>query len=276
MLGPASPVAYIIAAIATTLIVMCFAEAGSMFDRTGGPYLYAREAFGPFLGFEVGWMFLLSRLAAAAAISNAFASYLGYLWPPMGSGAGRVVAITVLLAGLTLINLMGIRYGSRAVNLLTLGKMVPLLLFISAGLFFVDSSRYEFFALPEMSSLQQASLALIFAFGGFDIVVARVLVLPEANGVENKEFQFGANVANRSQAGLLEVQLRLPCDVARIARIWLVQDRVQHVADQRQRWCRAKRIDECRGRVRPDQHVGLVYFLESTNGRAVEPDAGRE
>jgi APA family basic amino acid/polyamine antiporter len=113
-------------------------------------------------------MFLLSRLAAAAAISNAFASYVGYFWPPMGGGAGRVAAITLLIAGLTWVNMVGIRYGSRVVNVLTIAKLVPLLLFISAGLFFVDGSRYEFFALPEMSRLQQACLALIFAFGGFE------------------------------------------------------------------------------------------------------------
>jgi basic amino acid/polyamine antiporter, APA family len=168
LVGAASPVAYIIAALLIVLIAACFAEAGSMFERTGGPYLYAREAFGSFIGFEVGWMFLLSRLAASAAISNAFASYLGQFWPPLANGAGRVAAITLLVAGLAWINLVGIRSSSRVVNLLTVAKLVPLLLFISVGLFFVDSSRYSFFALPAMSSLQQASLALIFAFGGFE------------------------------------------------------------------------------------------------------------
>lgn len=167
-IGAASPVAYIIAALLIALIAACFAEAGSMFERTGGPYLYAREAFGSFIGFEVGWMFLLSRLTAAAAISNAFASHLGHFWPPFASGAGRVAAITLLVAGLAWINLLGIRSSSRVVNLLTVAKLVPLLLFISVGLFFVDSSRYTFFVLPEMSGLQQASLALIFAFGGFE------------------------------------------------------------------------------------------------------------
>ena len=54
LMGPASPVAYLLAALATALVVLCFAEAGSRFDRTGGPYLYAREAFGSFVGFEVG------------------------------------------------------------------------------------------------------------------------------------------------------------------------------------------------------------------------------
>jgi APA family basic amino acid/polyamine antiporter len=168
LVGTSSPVAYVIAALLIALIAACFAEAGGMFERTGGPYLYAREAFGGFIGFEVGWMFLLSRLAAAAAISNAFASYLGYFWPPLASGAGRVAAITLLVAGLAWVNLAGIRHSSRAVNVLTIAKLVPLLLFISVGLFFVDSDRYEFFALPEMNGLQQASLALIFAFGGFE------------------------------------------------------------------------------------------------------------
>ncbi|HJQ68747.1 MAG TPA: amino acid permease [Blastocatellia bacterium] len=168
ILGTSSPVAYVIAAVLIALIAACFAEAGSMFERTGGPYLYAREAFGGFIGFEVGWMFLLARLAAAAAISNAFASYLGYFWPPLASGAGRVAAITLLVAGLAWINLAGIRHGSRAVNVLTIAKLVPLLLFISAGLFFVDGDRFELIALPEMSGLQQAGLALIFAFGGFE------------------------------------------------------------------------------------------------------------
>ena len=168
LVGAASPLAYVIAALLIILIAACFAEAGSMFERTGGPYLYAREAFGSFIGFEVGWMFLLSRLAAASAISNAFASYLGYFWPPLGNGAGRVLSITLLFISLTWINLLGIRYGSRVVNALTIAKLVPLLLFISVGLFFVDGSRYDFFALPEMSNLQQACLVLIFAFGGFE------------------------------------------------------------------------------------------------------------
>jgi APA family basic amino acid/polyamine antiporter len=168
LLGPASPVAYIVAAFLIALIVLCFAEAGSMFEQTGGPYLYAREAFGSFVGLEVGWMFLLSRLAAASAIANAFTLYLGYFWPAMASGIGRAIALTALLWGLGALNLVGVRYGAWAVNLLTIVKLVPLLLFVGVGLFFVDSSRYQILSLPELTSLRQASLALIFAFGGFE------------------------------------------------------------------------------------------------------------
>src|SRR5256885_5491034 len=71
LLGPASPVAYLVAALVAALVVACFAEAGSLFDRTGGPYLYARKAFGPFVAFQVGWAFFLSRLAAAAPVGHA-------------------------------------------------------------------------------------------------------------------------------------------------------------------------------------------------------------
>jgi amino acid transporter len=167
-LGPASPIAYVVAAVLIALIVLCFAEAGSMFEQTGGPYLYAREAFGRFIGLEVGWMFLLSRLAATSAIATAFTAYLGYFWTPLGLGVGRAIALTVLLGGLAWLNFVGVRYGSWTVNVLTIVKIVPLLLFVGVGLFFVDNTRYQILALPDTGPLRQASLALIFAFGGFE------------------------------------------------------------------------------------------------------------
>jgi len=168
LLGPASPAAYIVAALLIALIVLCFAEAGSMFDRSGGPYLYAREAFGSFIGLEVGWMFLLSRLAATSAIANAFTAYLGYFWPALGNGTGRAIAQTVLLWGLAWLNLVGVKYGSWTVNVLTVVKILPLLLFVFVGFFFVDGTRYQILVLPDVGPLRQAALALIFAFGGFE------------------------------------------------------------------------------------------------------------
>jgi APA family basic amino acid/polyamine antiporter len=166
--GAASPAAYLLAALLTALVVLCFAEAGSRFDETGGPYVYAREAFGPFAGFLVGWMFFLARLAAGAAIANALAAYLGILDPRLGSGAGRAAAITAAVGGLAALNVYGVRPGSAAVNLLTVAKLVPLLLLVGAGLFQVDGSRIAFAAVPEVGSLQQAALLLVFAYGGFE------------------------------------------------------------------------------------------------------------
>jgi basic amino acid/polyamine antiporter, APA family len=168
ILGPASPVAYLVAALLTALVVLCFAEAGSRTERTGGPYVYAREAFGPFVGFQVGWLFFLTRLTAAAAIANAFVAYLGVLWPAASSGIGRAAVLTVLLGSFAVANAAGIRHGAFLVNVLTVAKLLPLIFFVGVGLFFVDPARYELLTIPDLPGLREASLLLIFAFGGFE------------------------------------------------------------------------------------------------------------
>lgn len=166
--GPASPAAYLLAAALMALVVLCFAEAGSLFEETGGPYVYARAAFGDFAGFLVGWMFFLSRLAAGAAIGNAFVAYLGWFWPSVAEGIGRAAVLTIAFGSLAALNVAGVRSGARTVNALTVAKMLPLLLFVGVGIFAADPSRFRVFALPPAAALQQASLLLVFAFGGFE------------------------------------------------------------------------------------------------------------
>jgi APA family basic amino acid/polyamine antiporter len=169
LIGVASPLAYIVAGAATLLIALCFAEAGSLFEASGGPYLYVRTAFGPFPGFQAGWMFVFTRVTAVAAISNTFAAYLGYFWPVTAHGAGRLLTVTVLLAVLAAINCLGIRQGVLAINILTAGKLIPLLVFCFAGLFFLNTRSFSFTTLPTPVSLQQACLLLFFALGGFEV-----------------------------------------------------------------------------------------------------------
>jgi len=164
--GAASPIAYLVAALLMALVVACFAEAGSRSEETGGPYLYARAAFGDVVGFLVGWMFLLTRLAATAAIANAFVASLGYIEPSLATGIGRFAAITIAVGGLAVINIFGVRGASYTVNLLTVAKLVPLVIFIGAGL--VAMHGITFFARPELGSLRQAALLLVFAYGGFE------------------------------------------------------------------------------------------------------------
>ncbi|MDP1570046.1 MAG: amino acid permease [Vicinamibacterales bacterium] len=168
ILGPASPVAYLVAALLTALVVLCFAEAGSRTERTGGPYVYAREAFGPFVGFQVGWLFFLTRLTAAAAIANAFVAYLGVLWPAASAGLGRAAVLAALIGSFAAANAAGIRHGAFLVNALTVAKLLPLLFFVGVGLAYADPSRYDVLTIPPLAGLREASLLLIFAFGGFE------------------------------------------------------------------------------------------------------------
>ena len=123
------------------LIGITFAEVASRFDATGGPYLFARAAFGRFVGFEVGWMAWITRVASWASVLNVLALSLGFYWPALTSGIGRAMLIVAAIGMITAINLRGIRQSSVVMNMFTIGKLTPLVIFIAAGLWFIEPSR---------------------------------------------------------------------------------------------------------------------------------------
>lgn len=174
--GSWSLVAYVFCALLIALIILCFAELGGRFQGTGGPYLYAREAFGPVVGFQVGWLMWLARLTAYASLCNLFIDYLGVFWRELQPGNShtefyRRVVATVVTAVLTAINFIGVRQSARVINIFTVGKIIPLLLFVVIGAFHVDRATYTFEPLPSYSSFASAVLMLVFAFSGFEVAV---------------------------------------------------------------------------------------------------------
>src|SRR5437764_8726276 len=108
LIGSYSLIAFIVCALVVLLIILCFAEVGSRFDATGGPYLYAREAFGSVVGFEVGWLQWLARITAFAANSNLLVEYLSLFWPGAVSEPWRSLIIAGVTATLTAINIVGV------------------------------------------------------------------------------------------------------------------------------------------------------------------------
>lgn len=169
LLGPASLWAVLLAGVAVSLLVLCYAQAASCFDQPGGGYLYAREAFGDFIGFEVGWMLLLTRIASAAALSNGLAEAVTHFWPGAASGAARIAIIAGSLGFLVAVNVVGVRAAARTGVLLSVAKVVPLLLFVAIGAWYVDSSLAEpLVASPEPRALGEAALLLLFAYAGFE------------------------------------------------------------------------------------------------------------
>ncbi len=156
--------------LASMLIALSFGEVASRFDGTGGPYLYTRAAFGRFLGFEVGWMLWFTRAASWASVINVLVSSLGFYWPRVTAGAARTIFLTALIGLIAAINIRGIRQSSFVVNLLTVGKLLPLLVFVGAGLFFVDWSRLAPSTPIPLADLSASGLLLIFAFGGYETV----------------------------------------------------------------------------------------------------------
>src|SRR6266849_3949779 len=112
LVGPWSPFAHIACALVTLVFILSFAEVSSRFSTAGGPYLYAYEAFGPFIGFEIGWIAYLTRLAATAANYNLFIIYFAYFFPSATSGLMKAVVLFFLIAFLTAINVRGVKYGA--------------------------------------------------------------------------------------------------------------------------------------------------------------------
>ena len=170
-IGSYSLIAFVACAIIVGLIVLCYAEVSSRFTTTGGPYLYAREAFGPLVGFEVGWLYWIVRVATFAANCNLLVAYLGFFIPSANEGALRVVIITFVVAVITIVNLLGVRESALMTNIFTVGKLVPLLLFIAIGVFFIQPGNFDFSVVPDRSSFSGAVLLLIYAFVGFEASV---------------------------------------------------------------------------------------------------------
>ena len=169
LLGPASLWAVLLAGLAVSLLVLCYAQAASYFDQPGGGYLYAREAFGPFIGFEVGWMLLLTRVASAAALSNGLAEAVTHFWPHAASGGMRIAIIIGSLGLLVGINVLGVRAAARTGVFLSIAKVLPLLLFVGIGAWHVDMSlAAPLAASPTPRALGEAALLLLFAYAGFE------------------------------------------------------------------------------------------------------------
>ncbi len=168
LLGVMSIGAILVAGIAVALLVACFAEASSYFDEAGGAYLYTREAFGDFIGFEVGWMTWVARIASVAALSAGIVLALSAFWPALESGWDRQLLIILLLAFLTWINVIGVKEGARFAVGLTIAKILPLLIFIGVGLFAVDWGTFSNLDIPTTGRLGEAALLLLFAYAGFE------------------------------------------------------------------------------------------------------------
>ena len=169
LIGTYSLIAFVACALVVALIILCFAEVSSRFDETGGPYLYAREAFQPAVAFEIGWLIWLARITAFAANCNLLINYLSYFWLPATTPLWRALIIVGVVTVLAIINLLGIRQAAIVSNAFTIGKLVPIILFIAAGLFFLNPQAYEFGPAPTTGAFSQSVLLLVYAFTGFEM-----------------------------------------------------------------------------------------------------------
>jgi basic amino acid/polyamine antiporter, APA family len=172
-LGPASPWAWVIGAAGNAVIIVCFAEVASRFTQAGGAYLYARAALGRLPAILVGWLAYVTRVSAVAAGANLFTVNLAEFFPGVARETARIAVLAVLLGVFATVNYRGAQGGARLSNAFTVGKLVPLAVFVIAGVAFV--ARHSA-AVPAATPLApatgrdwlQALLLIGFAYGGYD------------------------------------------------------------------------------------------------------------
>lgn len=168
--GLLSPWLFLVVGILFLSIVLTFAELASYYEKTGGPVIYATEAFGPLAGFSTGWVIYLSRMTAFAANANVMATYLASMSDFFAGHLARGAIITLVTVGLTWANMLGVRDGVRTMGVFTVLKVTPLILMILLGFQYVTGSTLipgEPFVIDELGG---TTLLLIYAYVGFETV----------------------------------------------------------------------------------------------------------
>jgi basic amino acid/polyamine antiporter, APA family len=170
-LGAAAPLAFIACGIAMTLFVTCFALAGSRVALTGGLYAYAEVAFGRYVGFITGLFFCTTALLSVAAVVNFFVGTVVALVPWLNGSVARAGLMFLVYAGMAAINIRGVRTGAGAVTVVTVAKLIPLFVFVIAGVFFIEPGAFHWPGWPPAKSLGDSVLLLLFAFFGVEVAL---------------------------------------------------------------------------------------------------------
>jgi amino acid transporter len=168
LVGPAAPLAWLLGAAGNGVVMLCFAEVASRFRGAGGAYLYARAALPRLLAIQVGWLAFLTRLSAAAAGANLLVVNVAEFWPPAERPSTRVALLSVLFGVLALVNHYGVRGGAALSNAFTIGKLLPLGLFLAGGALYLAGGAVAARPAAGTSEWLRASLLIAFAYGGYD------------------------------------------------------------------------------------------------------------
>lgn len=165
--GAFSPWLFPLFGLLILIVALPFARLAAHFPQSGGPVAYT-AAFGPLASFQAGWLYYLARTTALAANANVFATYAASLWPPLGTMAGRGATIALLVGGLTLINVVGVKRAIRALDALTLMKALPLIGLAAWGLIEGAGTLPPPGPPPPLSGIEAAALLVLYAFIGFE------------------------------------------------------------------------------------------------------------
>nr|WP_255548016.1 APC family permease [Erythrobacter ani] len=167
--GSFSPVAILIFACLYGSVLLVVAKLSTVFRQSGGAQLYTEHAFGPAVGFQVGWFSLAVNMSAAAANFHVLVSYVAAIFPFFDDPAIRLVTMTALILVFTSISVSGAARSIRALAIGTVLKIGPIALLVAIG--FAQNGVPVEVNLPTFSNFESVALLLAFAFSGCDVAV---------------------------------------------------------------------------------------------------------
>ncbi|MFF9404884.1 APC family permease [Streptomyces anandii] len=184
--GPIALVAFVVVTLGALALALTFGALSKRVRASGGPYVYAREAFGEFAGFLNAWSYWITAWAGNAAIAVA---WVGYVEVFVNTGHRTAWSVVIALAGLWLpaaVNLTGARNTGAFQVVTTVLKFVPLVFMATVGLLFIDSGNFGAFNAGGRSATGAVSAAgaiALFSYLGLEAasVVAGRVRDPERN-----------------------------------------------------------------------------------------------
>jgi APA family basic amino acid/polyamine antiporter len=182
------------------IIAICFAEAGSRFVDSGGPYLITRNAFGPATGFIVGWLYWVSRVLTFATICNLLVDYFGRFAPALQGEVARYLVVSTVVGAITVIHLLGIRHATIVGNALTVLKVSFLVVFGIAGVWNAEALFAIEPSAPATGNMSAAMLLAIFAFTGFEAAIVGAGEM--RNPRRDIPFAIAVSLLRRSRCGV--------------------------------------------------------------------------
>lgn len=170
--GSISFLGWLVTSAGAILVALVLGRLAGRTDRTGGPYNFARGAFGDLTGFIVGWSYWLSIVFALAAISVAFAGYAGAIIPGLGANkVGQALVAGAAIWALTALNIKGVAEASLTQLITTLLKLAPLFVIIILGVVAGSPENIPPFnpqGMPVHQALAATALLTMWAFVGIE------------------------------------------------------------------------------------------------------------
>jgi APA family basic amino acid/polyamine antiporter len=163
---------WIATAIGAMLLALVFAKLSKLFPRTGGPYIYCKEGFGDFIGFQVAYNYWICTWAGNAAIAIALTGYLSAFFPELAHNNLHAFLLTAgIVWFFTIVNIIGIHLAGSFQLYLTILKFVPLILAALIGIFYTDMANLSYFNVSgssNFSALSSGAMLTLWAFLGLE------------------------------------------------------------------------------------------------------------